>query len=66
MSDKQSIFRWLGRQVGHVKQAVKPSEKVVYEHESVEEQDHPEDSTLKLRRTTKDQVVKKTDPGMAT
>ncbi len=56
---------WLGRQVGHVKQAVKtdvskkPAEKksVLYRNDAVEEAPHPQDSKLTLRRTTIDEVI---------
>ncbi|MEM8874831.1 MAG: hypothetical protein AAGD32_11310 [Planctomycetota bacterium] len=67
MTDKpDNLFRWLGRQVGHVKRAVKPAEKVVYQREQVEEKDHPDDPNLTLRRTTKDEVVEKNDSGLVT
>lgn len=67
MADKpgQGFLGWLGRQVGHVKKAVKtdvtqppaPPEKVVYRNGAVEEAPHPENTKLTLRRTTIDEVV---------
>jgi hypothetical protein len=55
---------WLGRQVGHVKKAVKtdvtppPASKIVYRQCTIEEQPSPTDPNLKLRRTVIDEVVK--------
>jgi hypothetical protein len=66
-----SLFGWLGRQVGHVKKAVKadvtkkkesvaapkPKPKVVYRDDKVEEADHPTQPGVKLRRTVIDEVI---------
>jgi hypothetical protein len=58
---------WLGRQVGHVKKAVKtdvtappspPASKIVYRDCTVEEVPSPTDPNLKLRRTVIDEVIK--------
>ena len=65
------FFGWLGRQIGHVKKAVKteveaeaekqaqgdPENQVVYQKESVHELPHPENPELKLRRTVIDEVI---------
>ena len=65
-----SLFGWLGRQVGHVKKAVKadvtkkksaaapnPKPKVIYRDDKVEEADHPTQPGVKLRRTVIDEVI---------
>ncbi len=67
MADRpgKGFLGWLGRQVGHVKHAVKtdvtkksPVEKaVIYRNDAVEEVPHPQDSKLTLRRTTIDEVI---------
>lgn len=58
----QWFARWFGRQVGHVKGAAETkTEKTVYENKTVEEQPHPEDPNLVLRRTTIDQAIVKKD-----
>jgi len=56
---------WLGRQIGHVKKAVKtdvtapaPSN-IVYRECTIEEKESPVDPNLKFRRTVIDEVVKK-------
>lgn len=65
------FFGWLGRQVGHVKKAVKtdveaeiekqaegdPENQVVYRKDTVQEAPHPENPELKLRRTVIDEVI---------
>lgn len=59
----KGFLGWLGRQVGHVKKAVQTDPigpKTIYRNAKVEEAPHPEDPTIKLRRTTIDEVV--TDP----
>ena len=63
-SSKSSFFGWLGRQVGHVKKAVKtpapapkPAPKVIYRNNKVEEQPMPNQPGVTLRRTTIDEVV---------
>ena len=63
----EDLFGWLGRQVGHVKKAVKadvkskpaaaPKQKVVYRDNKVEEAPHPTDPGVKLRRTVIDEVI---------
>lgn len=66
-----SVFGWLGRQIGHVKRAVKadvtrpappppkpqPKPKVVYRDNKVEEAAHPTQPGVKLRRTVIDEVI---------
>ncbi len=55
----EDLFGWLGRQVGHVKKAVKadvkakpaPKQKVVYRDNKVEEAPHPTDPAVKLPMT---------------
>jgi hypothetical protein len=59
---KSSFFGWLGRQVGHVKTAVKtdvgnPAPKVIYRNDTVEEKTVPNQPGVKLRRTTIDEVI---------
>jgi hypothetical protein len=60
----KGFLGWLGRQVGHVKKAVKtdvtapaPS-KIVYRECTIEEKESPVDPNLKFRRTVIDEVVK--------
>ena len=64
----EDLFGWLGRQVGHVKKAVKSDvskkpapaaqqPKVVYRDDKVEEAPHPTDPGVKLRRTVIDEVI---------
>ena len=75
MPDKEppgeGFLGWLGRQIGHVKKAVKteveaeaekqaagdPETQVVYQKETVQEVPHPENPDLKLRRTVIDEVI---------
>jgi hypothetical protein len=61
-----SFWSWLGRQVGHVRKAVRtdvggtpPADqpRVVYRQGRVEEEPMPTDPSLKLRRTTIDEVI---------
>ena len=61
-STSSSFFGWLGRQVGHVKTAVKtdvnkPAPKVIYRNDKVEEKAVPNQPGVKLRRTTIDEVI---------
>jgi hypothetical protein len=69
-SQTDSILGWLGRQIGHVKKAVKadvtkpappakpkPKPKVVYRDNKVEEAAHPTQPGMKLRRTVIDEVI---------
>jgi hypothetical protein len=65
------FWGWLGRQLGHVKKAVKteveqeaekqadgdPENQVVYQNQVVQEAPHPENPDLKLRRTVIDEVI---------
>jgi hypothetical protein len=55
-----SFARWLGRQVGHVRAALrKDVEKaVVYRNDVVAEQPMPGRPDLTLRRTVRDEVLK--------
>ena len=55
------LFRWLGRQVGHVRAAVRPPkpERVEYRRERVEERPHPAEPGVTLRRTTVDEAVRR-------
>jgi hypothetical protein len=55
----KGFFGWLGRQVGHVRKALTsdPGAKRVYRNESVEEKPLPNDASVKLRRTTIDEVI---------
>lgn len=51
---------WLGRQVGYVTKAMKTDvaqPKPVFRRATTEEQPHPADPTVILRRTTIDEVV---------
>ncbi len=69
----KGFFGWLGRQVGHVKTAVKTDvakksadkkideKAVIYRNDAVEEAPHPQDSKLTLRRTTIDEVIANRD-----
>jgi hypothetical protein len=57
----EGFMGWFGRQVGHVKKAVKtdPAKqpKVAYRTERVEEAEIPNQPGVKLRRTTIDEVI---------
>jgi hypothetical protein len=60
-----TLFRWLGRQIGHVRHAVKPKPpEPIYRHEKVEERPHPTRPGIVLRRTTTDEAVQE-QPGEA-
>ena len=54
-----SFFGWLGRQIGHVRKAVKTDvgEKKLYENKSVEVAPHPQQPNITLRRTVIDEVI---------
>ena len=61
-STKNGFFTWLGRQVGHVKKAVKTpagdlTRQVVYRQGKVEEKQMPNQPGIVLRRTTIDEVL---------
>lgn len=60
MSQKPTSFlNWLGRQIGHVKKAVKTEPPaVVYKKTTVHEAEMPDQPDVKLRRTIVDEVVK--------
>lgn len=58
----KGLFGWLGRQFGHVKKAVgtdvtQPAPKVVYRGNRIEEQPHPNEPGVTLRRTVIDEVI---------
>ncbi|HZL35194.1 MAG TPA: hypothetical protein VFC78_07785 [Tepidisphaeraceae bacterium] len=61
-SSANNFFGWLGRQVGHVKKAVKPLDagpkpQVIYRSDKIEEQEMPDQPGMKLRRTVIDEVI---------
>jgi hypothetical protein len=60
-SKTDGLFNWLGRQIGHVRKAVKtevkPEPKVIYRDDKVEEAEHPSQPGVKLRRTVIDEVI---------
>jgi hypothetical protein len=55
------LLGWLGRQVGHLRQAVKADVTkppgTIYRNQKVEEVPLPQDPNVKLRRTVIDEVV---------
>ena len=56
-----SLFGWLGRQIGHVKGAIGKdvtTPKVVYKKTTVQESPLPDRPDEKLRRTIVDEVVR--------
>jgi hypothetical protein len=55
----KGLLGWLGRQVGYVKGAARynPTAKTLYKTKNVEECQLPDDPTIKLRRTTVDEVI---------
>ena len=56
----KGFFGWLGRQVGYVKKAVTADvSQRLYEQRKIEQQPHPEDPNLLLRRTTIDEVIER-------
>ena len=63
MSDQlpgKGLLGWLGRQIGYVKKAVKSDPtgpQKIYRNETTEEQPLPTDPSVKLRRTTIDEVI---------
>jgi len=61
MAQKPSSFmNWLGRQLGHVKKAVKSDvPRVVYKKTTVHEASLPDRPEETLRRTTVDEVIQK-------
>lgn len=54
-----SFAHWLGRQVGHIRRAIRKEagRQVIYRRQTVEEHPVPTDPNLILRRTTTDEVV---------
>lgn len=58
-SSSSSFMHWFGRQVGHVKKAIRTQvgQQVVYRQDKVEERPHPADPRITLRRTTTDEVI---------
>ena len=60
-SKVEDIFGWFGRQIGHVKRAVKtqvkPPPTVIYREDKVEEAEHPSQPGVKLRRTIIDEAI---------
>jgi hypothetical protein len=59
----RGFFGWLGRQIGYVGRAIRndPAETRLYRQESVEEKQLPADASVKLRRTTIDEVIVNTN-----
>jgi hypothetical protein len=56
----KGVLGWLGRQVGHVRKAIKTDvggPTTVYRDKKVEEKPLPRDPNVKLRRTVIDEVV---------
>ena len=56
----KGLFGWLGRQIGYVKKAVQTNvagPQKIYRNETVEEQPHPADPRVRLRRTTIDEAI---------
>lgn len=56
----RGFFGWLGRQVGYVSKAMKTdvaAGKTLYRNEKIEEKPLPEDPSVVLRRTTRDEVI---------
>jgi hypothetical protein len=53
------LFGWLGRQIGHVKNALGAdvSKKTIYRNSKTEEKELPQNPNVKLRRTVIDEVV---------
>jgi len=69
-SSQPGFFSWLGRQVGHVKKAVREEDKapaiqppsVIYRKDRVEEKEMPNQPGIKLRRTVIDEVIVQKSP----
>jgi hypothetical protein len=55
----EGLFGWLGRQFGHVKNAVGAdvTKETIYRNTKTEEKEMPENPNVKLRRTVIDEVV---------
>lgn len=60
-SSSSSFMHWLGRQVGHVRKAIRTQvgRQVVYRQDKVDERPHPANPNIILRRTTTDEVIVK-------
>ena len=60
----KGFLGWLGRQVGYVRSAAKKdvTPQKLYEERQVQEEPHPEDSSVTLSRTTIDEAVRKSPP----
>jgi hypothetical protein len=58
-SNSKGLMGWLGRQVGHVRKAIKTpiTPEPLYRTQQVEEAAMPGKPGLKLRRTTIDEVI---------
>lgn len=63
MSDQlpgKGLFGWLGRQLGYVKRAMKTDvagPRKIYRNETVDEQPHPTNPNVTLRRTMIDEAI---------
>ena len=56
----KGFFGWLGRQIGYVSKAVAhdpAGPRIVYKLKTVEEKNLPDAPSIKLRRTTVDEVI---------
>jgi hypothetical protein len=56
----KGLFGWFGRQIGYVRKAIKTDvagPQKIYRNETVEEQSHPTEPNVKLRRTTIDEAI---------
>ena len=53
------LLGWLGRQVGYVRKAIRRDveRQTVYREQQVQEANLPQDPSVKLRRTTIDEVI---------
>jgi hypothetical protein len=55
----KGFFGWIGRQIGHVKRAVKQdvTKEVIHREKNVQEASLPDRPEVKLRRTVIDEVI---------
>jgi hypothetical protein len=55
----KGVWGWLGRQLGHVKKAVKAdvTKQIVHRHQKIEEAKLPDQPNVTLRRTVIDEVI---------
>ena len=63
----EGFFGWLGRQIGHIRQAIHtdvapPDSKTVWRDSRMEEKPSPVDPNVKLRRTVIDEVIVSKEP----